>query len=146
MSAQENKAVVRRMLDELFNKGNLDLTEELLAPDFVEHDPSMPEDLHGLEAFKQYVGGYRSAFPDIHIEVEDQVAEGDRVATRWTGTGTHEGELMGIAPTGNRVEVAGMDISRISGGKIAESWSNYDVMGMMQQLGVVPAPGQAQGA
>ena len=144
MSAQENKAVVRRMLDELFNKGNLDLTEELLAPDFVEHDPSMPEDLHGLEAFKPYVGGYRSAFPDIHIEVEDQVAEGDRVATRWTGTGTHEGELMGNPPTGNRVEVAGMVISRISGGKIAESWSNYDVMGMMQQLGVIPSPEQAQ--
>ncbi len=144
MSAQENKAVVRRMLDELFNKGNLDLTEGSLAPDFVEHVPSMPEDLHGIEAFKQYVGGYRSAFPDIHIEVEDQVAEGDRVATRWTGTGTHEGELMGIAPTGNRVEVAGMVISRISGGKIAESWSNYDVMGMMQQLGVIPSPDQAQ--
>ena len=146
MSTQEeNKAVVRRMLDELFNKGNLDLAEELLAPDFVEHDPAMPEDLHGIEAFKQYVSGYRSAFPDIHIEVEDQVAEGDRVATRWTGTGTHEGELMGIAPTGNRAEVAGMDISRISGGKIAESWSNYDVMGMMQQLGVViPSPEQAQ--
>ena len=145
MSAQEeNKAVVRRQLDELFNKGNLDLAEELLAPDFVEHDPAMPEDLHGIEAFKQYVGGYRSAFPDIHIEVEDQVAEGDRVATRWTGTGTHQGELMGIAPTGNRAEVAGMNISRIEGGKIAESWSNYDVMGMMQQLGVTPSPEQAQ--
>ena len=145
MSTQEeNKAVVRRQLDELFNKGNLDLAEELLAPDFVEHDPAMPEDLHGIEAFKQYVGGYRSAFPDIHIEVEDQVAEGDRVATRWTGTGTHEGELMGIAPTGNRAEVAGMNISRIEGGKIAESWSNYDVMGMMQQLGVTPSPEQAQ--
>ncbi len=100
MPAEENKAVVRRMLDELFNKGNLDLTDELIASDFVAHDPAMPEDMHGPEEFTQYVGGYRSAFPDIHIAVEDQVAEGDRMATRWTGTGTHEGDLMGIPASG----------------------------------------------
>ena len=80
MPAEENKAVVSRMLDELFNKGNLDLTDELIASDFVAHDPAMPEGMHGPEEFTQYVGGYRSAFPDIHIAVEDQVAEGDRVA------------------------------------------------------------------
>jgi steroid delta-isomerase-like uncharacterized protein len=140
LSAEENKAVVRRMLDELFNRGNLDLAEEIIASDFVEHDPNMPEDLHGPEEFKEYVAAYRSAFPDIHIAVEDQVAEEDKVATRWTGTGTHEGDLSGIAPTGIRTTVAGMDISRISGGKIAESWSSYDMMGLMHQLGVIPSP------
>lgn len=134
------------MLDELFNKGNLHLADEIMAPDFVEHDPNMPEDLHGPEAFEGYVSAYRSAFPDLHIAVEDQVAEGDKVATRWTGTGTHDGELTGISPTGRRIDVAGIDISRISGGKIAESWSNYDVMGMMQQIGVVPSPEQAEEA
>ena len=144
MSAEENKAVVRRMLDELFNKGNLDFAAEIIAPDFVEHDPNMPEELHGPEEFKGYVATYRSAFSDIHIAVEDQVAEGDKVATRWMGTGTHDGELMGMAPTGRPVRVAGMDVSRITGGKIAESWSSYDMMGMMQQLGAIPAPEEAQ--
>ena len=144
MSAQENKAIVRRMLDELFNQGNLHLTEEIIAPGFVEHDPNMPEEVRGPEAFREYVSAYRSAFPDMHIAVEEQVAEGDLVATRWTGTGTHEGELSGIVPTGNRVRVAGMDISRISGGKIAESWSNYDMMGLMVQIGVIPSPEEAQ--
>ncbi len=146
MSAEENKAIVRRMLDELFSQGNLHLVDEIIAPDFVEHDPNMPEDLHGPEAFREYVLAYRSAFPDMHIAVEDQVAEGDKVATRWTGTGTHQGELTGIAPTGTQVTVAGMDVSRISGGKIAESWSNYDMMGLMQQLGVIPSPEQSEEA
>jgi len=144
MSTEENKAVARRVLKELFNQGDLDLVDEIIAPDFVQHDPAMSEDLRGPEEFKGYISMYRSAFPDIHIEVEDQLAEGDRVATRWTSTGTHEGELMGIASTGNRVTVAGMDISRISGGKIEESWSNYDLMGMMQQLGVIPSPEQPE--
>jgi steroid delta-isomerase-like uncharacterized protein len=146
VSEEENKAVVRRMLEELFNRGNLDLVDAIIAPDFVEHDPAMPEEVRGPEGFRGYVLAYRSAFPDIHIEVEDQLAQGDRVATRWTGSGTHEGDLMGIAPTGNRVTVAGMDISRISGGKIAESWSNYDLMGLMQQLGVIPSPEQSEEA
>jgi steroid delta-isomerase-like uncharacterized protein len=144
MSIEENKAVDRRVLEELFNQGNLDLVDEIIALDFVQHDPAMSENLRGAEEFKGYISMYRSAFPDIHIEVEDQLAEGDRVATRWTGTGTHEGELMGIASTGNRVTVAGMDISRISGGKIEESWSNYDLMGMMEQLGVIPSPEQPE--
>jgi steroid delta-isomerase-like uncharacterized protein len=137
MSAEENKALARRVLDEMFNKGNLDVADELLAPDYVDHDPAMPEDIHGPEGFKQYVSGYRSAFSDLHLEFEDQIAEGDKVVTRWTGTGTHDGELSGIPPTGNRVTLPGMEIVRISGGKLVEGWEGYDTMNLMRQLDVM---------
>jgi len=95
---------------------------------------------------RDYVGMYRAAFPDLQQTIEDQFAEGEKVATRLTGRGTHQGDLMGIAPTGNRIEAPGIVINRISSGKIAESWANYDAMGMMQQLGVLPPPGQSEEA
>lgn len=117
--SEENKAVVRRMIEEIFNQGNLDATEEIVAQDHVHHDPAMPEEGHGIEDFKQFVGLYRLAFPDLHVQIEDQFAEADRVATRWTATGTHEGDLMDIPSTGRRATQPDMDISRISGGKIA---------------------------
>jgi steroid delta-isomerase-like uncharacterized protein len=144
MSTQENKALARRVLEEMFNKGNLDLADEVFAPDYVDHDPAMPEDIRGPEGFKEYVSIFRTAFPDIHLEIEDQVAEGDKVVTRWTGTGTHEGDLMGIAPTGNKVTLPGMEIVRISGGKLAEGWEGYDSMVLMEQLGVMPSPEEEQ--
>ena len=137
MSAEQNKALARRVLEEMFNKGNLDAADELLAPDYVDHDPAMPEDVHGPEGFKQYVGAYRSAFSDLHVQIEDQVAEGDKVVTRWTGTGTHDGELAGIAPTGKRLTLPGMEIVRISGGKLVKGWEGYDSMNMMRQLGAI---------
>jgi steroid delta-isomerase-like uncharacterized protein len=137
MSAEESKALARRVLEEMFNKGNLDVADELLAPNYVDHDPAMPEDIHGPEGFKQYVSGYRSAFSDLHLTFEDQIAEGDKVVTRWTGTGTHDGELSGIAPTGNRVTLPGMEIVRISGGKLVEGWEGYDMMNLMRELGVM---------
>ncbi len=137
MSAEENKALARHVIEEMFNNGNLDVADEYIAPDYENHDPAMPEDIHGPEGFKEYVGAYRSAFPDLHIQIEDQIAEGDKVATRWTGAGTHEGELAGIAPTGNHVTLPGMEIVRISEGKLVEGWEGYDSMTMMQQLGVV---------
>ena len=137
MSTEENKALARRVLEEMFNKGNLDAADELLASDYVDHDPAMPEDIRGPEGFKQYVGAFRSAFSDLHVEIEDQIAEEDKVVTRWTGTGTHNGEFVGIVPTGNRVTLPGMEIVRISGGKLAEGWEGYDSMNLMRQLGVV---------
>jgi steroid delta-isomerase-like uncharacterized protein len=143
MSPEENKALTRRVLEEIFTEGNLDLADDLIAPDFVDHDSAMPEEVHGIEGFKEFVGMYRSAFPDLHVEVEDQVAEGDKVATRWRASGTHDGEIAGVPATGNWVEITGMEISRISGGKIAEIWDNYDVMGMMQQIGAIPSPEEA---
>ena len=137
MSAEENKALARRVLEEIFNKGNLEVADELIAADYVDHDPAMPEDIHGPEGYKEYVGTYRPAFPDLHLQIQDQIAEGDKVVTRWTGTGTHEGELAGIAPTGERVTLPGMEIVRISEGKLVEGWEGYDSMTIMRQLGVM---------
>lgn len=139
MSAEENKAVSRRVAEEVFNGGNLDLADELYAPDYVLHEPSLPEDLHGPEGIKQYAEMTLGAFPNIRVAVEDQVAEGDKVVSRWTATGTHTGDLMGIPPTGRRVEISGVTINRFSGGNIAEDWYQSDDLGMMQQLGVVPS-------
>jgi steroid delta-isomerase-like uncharacterized protein len=100
-------------------------------------------ELRGTEDFKQrWVSMFRTAFPDLQLSVEDQIAEGDRVVTRYTGRGTHQGELMGIPPTGNEVSVGGTIISRVSGGRIEEEWNNFDALGMMQQLGVIPPPEQ----
>jgi predicted ester cyclase len=87
---------------------------------------------------------YRNAFPDVLMSVEDQVAEGDKVVTRWIASGTHQGDMMGIAPTGNRVTVAGTSVERIVDGKIEETWDNYDALGMMQQIGAIPSPEEAQ--
>ena len=137
MSAVENKALARRVIEEMFNKGNLDVADELFAPDYVDHDPAMPEDVRGPEGFKEYVCAFRSAFSDLHIQIEDQIAEGDKVVTRWRGTGTHDGDLAGIAPTGNRVTLSGMEIVRMSEGELVEGWEGYDTMNMMRQLGVM---------
>ena len=140
MAAEDNKAVVRRVIEEMFNQGNLDTADELIAPDYVDHDPAMPEEVRGPEGFKEFAAAYRAAFPDLHMEIEAQIAEGDLVATRWTATGTHEGDLMGIAPTGRRVRQPGMDINRFSDGKVAETWEGYNPMVMMQQIGAIPSP------
>jgi len=119
VSAQENKAVSRRVAQEIFNGGNLDLADELYAPDYVLHDPSLPEDLHGPEGIKQYAAMSLGAFPDARVTVEDQIAEGDKVVDRWTATGTPTGDLMSVPPTGRRIEVSGITISRFAG---ARSW------------------------
>jgi steroid delta-isomerase-like uncharacterized protein len=142
---EENKAIVRRWYEDLFNPGNLDVADEIVAEDHTHHDPTLPDIPSGPEGQRQLVNLYRDAFLDAHITVEDQLAEGDEVVTRWTGRGTHRGELMGVPPSGNRVEVSGISINRVSRGKIEETWSNYDALGMMQQIGAIPAPEQAGG-
>lgn len=100
----------------------------------------------GPESARQLAAAFRSAFPDLHTTFDDAVAEGDKVAYRWTASGTHEGELMGIPPTGNRMTITGTAIARISGGKIEEGWQNFDALGRMQQLGVIPSPEQSEEA
>ena len=145
MSTEENKAIARRALEELFSaQGDLDVADELIAPNYIGHDPVSPEDVHGPEGVKEFAGMYRNAFPDVQMSVEDQIAEGDMVATRWIASGTHQGDMMGIAPSGNRVTVSGTSIERIVDGKIEETWDNYDALGMMQQIGAVPSPEEAQ--
>jgi len=144
--SKENKALVRREIEELFNHtGNLDVAQEVYAPDFVGHDPTMPQDLHGIEAARQFAASFRSAFPDLSCTIEEQIAEGDKVVSRWRASGTHEGETEELGPpTGNRIEITGISLERISEGKVVESWDNYDAMGMMQQLGHIPSPEEAQ--
>ena len=142
MSAEDNKATARRWYEEVFNAGNLDLIHELFAPNFVDHDPVNP--LPGLEGVRQVVGMYRGAFPDLHITVEDWVAEADKVVIRFRAQGTHKGPLMGIPPTEKQVTVTGIDMLGFEHGKISEHWGNRDDLGMLQQLGAVPAPGQVR--
>jgi steroid delta-isomerase-like uncharacterized protein len=142
--SEENRALVRRWFNDLFNTGNLAVADEITAQESVTHDPTLGELPRGPEGDKQVVNLYRSAFPDAHITVEEQLAEGDEVVTRWTGRGTHQGELMGVPPSGNRVEVSGITINRISEGKIVETWTNFDALGMMRQIGAIGEPGQQQ--
>src|SRR3954466_5963624 len=146
MSTEENKALVRREIEELYNHtGDLDVAEEVYAPDFVGHDPTLPEDLHGIEAAKQFAATFRNAFPHLTCTGKKQIAEGDKVVTRFRASGTHQGETeeLGTA-TGNQIELTGVTIERLSGSKVVESWDHYDAMGMMQQLGHIPSPDQAR--
>jgi steroid delta-isomerase-like uncharacterized protein len=139
MSAESNKALSRRLLEEAFNAGNIDVIDELVTTDFVNHDAALPEPMIGPDAAKASIRGYRTGFPDLRITVEEQIADDMGVATRWSAKGTHEGELMGMGPTGKQATVTGITIDRIVDGRIAESWTNWDTLGMLQQLGVVPA-------
>ena len=138
---EQNKTSFKRLYEEVFNQGNFDVADELIGANVIEHQqqPCVAPDAAGPELVKQIARFFRSAFPDLNIAVEDLIAEGDRVAARVTIMGTHQGELMGIPPTGKRVEVSSMDIIRFEDGKAAEHWGETDIMSMMQQLGVVPA-------
>jgi len=138
---EENKSLARRLFEEVWNKGNLDAIDEIYAPDIVNHTlpPGIPQ---GIEGNKMFTKMYLTAFPDTKMTIDLQIAEGDKVVTRWHAQGTHKGELMGIPATGKQATVTGIVIDRIAGGRIVESWGEFDQMGMMQQLGVVPTPGQ----
>jgi steroid delta-isomerase-like uncharacterized protein len=140
MSTEENKALLRRTY-EAVNQGDLTAFFEQFAPDFVLHNGTMT--IRGLEAFKQIEAMLLTALPDIHYTVEDLIAEGDKVAVRLTVTGTHRGVLLGVPPTGIPTTVTESAMSRIVGGKIAEHWSNTDMLGLLQQLGAIPMPEQS---
>jgi len=137
--SEQNKAIVRRYLDEVFAKGNLDAAPEVFAPDYVEQDPASDGEIRGHEGVRRDLLTYQSAFSSIDITVEDQIAEDDRVATRVTFRATHVEEVFGVAPSGNRVTVTGMVIHRLSDGKLVEGWWNWDTLGLLQQIGAIPA-------
>lgn len=139
LDTERYKAMDRRVVDEIINGGNLDVADELFAPEYVYHGPGGQE-LRGPEGFKQLITVYRTAFPDIELTVKDMIAEGDRLAVRFTIHGTHEGDLMGIPPTGKKISITGNIVYRIEDGMFVESWETFEQMTMMQQLGVLPPP------
>jgi steroid delta-isomerase-like uncharacterized protein len=131
MSVEENKALIRRGVEEGWNKQNVDIFDELAASDVVHHDWRT----RGLKAFKQHISAGMTAFPDLQLTIEDMIAEGDKVVVRYTLRGTQQGETQGIPPTGKRVTVPGIFICRCAGGKIVEEWDMWDELGLFQQLG-----------
>jgi steroid delta-isomerase-like uncharacterized protein len=142
MSTEQDKALVRQLVEEAINLGNMSVIDEFLIPDFVEHEELPPGIPPGREAPKVLFTMLRSAFPDLKATIEHLIAEGDKVVLHMTWTGTHEGEFMGIPPTGKSISITVIDILGIAEGKFVEHWGVMDSMAMMQQLGVVPAPGQ----
>ena len=144
MSTEENKALVRRAYEEFINQRNLDRLGEFFAPDYVGHVPGMP-DIQGIEGLKQVAMLFFSAFPDLHVTLEDVIAEGDKLSVRHTWRGTHQGELMGVPPTGKEVTFIGIDVYHTANGKLKEEWSGLDMLGLLQQLGAIPGPGQGGG-
>jgi steroid delta-isomerase-like uncharacterized protein len=142
---EENKRLAREAIG-IWTSGDLGAADEVYAPDYVNHqhhDPEDPRDLHSVEAMKSFVAEFRRAFPDFHDSIDIQVADGELVVTRFTSTGTHRGTFMGVEPTNRELVWTGISIDRISGGKIVESWANWDMMGIMQQLGVISSSGES---
>ncbi len=133
-----NKATVRRYLDEAWNKGNLAIMDELMAPDYVRYTPTAQLDREGQ---KQRIAGFRQGFPDLRLEVDRILAEDDHVAVRVVIGGTHQGPLLGVAPTGQSVTITATDIVRIENGKVVEHWGNMDELGLLRQLGAFPTRG-----
>jgi steroid delta-isomerase-like uncharacterized protein len=147
MTIEENEAIAHRYYEEVHNTRDLaavdDLVEELLAPDYVHHDP-FPGTAPDSEGVKQMFSLFRNAFPDAEFEIEEVVAGENGAAVRWTLRGTHEGDWLGLPPTGRKFEIPGMHMIRTRGGKIVEEWRNADRLALMQQLGAIPSPEQAQ--
>lgn len=137
MSNDDNKEIARRFFEEAFSEGKLELLDELLAADYVDHNAPLGTP-PGVEGIRYLLTTFRTAFPDVRFTVQDQISEGDKVVTRYIFQGTHQGMLFGIPPTGQAVAFPGISIYRMQDGKMQEAWVNYDALGMMQQLGVVP--------
>jgi predicted ester cyclase len=145
MATEENKAIVKRVSEQAVGEGNLSVMDDLVADDFVDHS-ALPGTPPGREGAKAFVRVFHAGFPDLSLTNEDIVGEGEKVVHRYVLRGTHRGEFLGIPPTGNRIEVHGIDELRVSGGKIVERWGQVDQLGLMQQLGVVPSQGQSEEA
>jgi steroid delta-isomerase-like uncharacterized protein len=138
MAVEDNKALVRRFFDEVFNAQSGEAAAALLTPDFVAHHPAFPDGIRGPDGIMQMTGMFRAGFPDLHYTPEDLVGEADRVAVRWTARGTHRGPFMGTPASGRPVTVTGTDIFRAADGRLVEAWVNSDFLGLMQQIGAIP--------
>jgi steroid delta-isomerase-like uncharacterized protein len=136
MSTEQNRAILRRRVEEIWNQGNLSVIDDLIAADFVSNGQAI-----GREGFRQFVSTVRTAFPDLQFTVEDIVTEGDKVCVRYVGRGTQQGEFAGLPASGKPVHFTGIDIFRIADGQMAEEWLMYDQLGLLQQLGAIPVPG-----
>ena len=141
MSQEENKAAVRRFW-EGFNDHNLDAWDEVCTPNFINHDPSLPVPDADLPTIKEIIGGLQAAFPDLKVSEEDLISEDDKIVVRLTFRGTHKGEFMGVPASAKEVTFTGTFINRLTGGKIDEHWGIFDALGLLQQIGGVPDPGQ----
>jgi len=137
--SERNKAQVRRVIDEIYNRGDLEVIDEVAASDLVIRIGS--EEIRGRNEIKRYVAGLRAGFPNLTLTIEDQIAEGDMVVTRWTARGTHAGDFQGIPATGREVRMTGTDIDRIVDGKTVDCWVHMDQLGLMRQLGGAGAAG-----
>jgi len=144
MTSMDKIAIHRRYNNEVINQGDLDLIDAIFAADYVDHLSGGP-DFHGRAGLKEFFGILRQGFPDAQFTVEDRIVDEDRIAVRWTMHATHQGEFKSIPPTGKAVTVTGIAIHRFAGGQIQESWDCYDALGLLQQLGAIPAPGVAAG-
>jgi len=146
LTLEENKALVRRFFDEVWNGRNLDALDELYAPDFKLHalwqntSAGGAIEASGIEPAKKVIGGWFTGFPDLTVTVEDQVAEGDLVGSRHSSVGTHTDTFMGMPATGKQATVTGMTITRVADGKMVEAWTSWDALGMFEQLGIAPGP------
>ena len=143
MSTEVNKAVVRRFMEESFGEGKPELVDELLDPDFVRYDPYIEAgEVRGAQTVKENIVWFHNAFPDLSCTIEEQVAEGEKVVSRWTLRGTHRGEFFGVAGTGNRVEFTGIQIDRFDeeSGKLVEERAEFDLLGALRQMGAVSEP------
>lgn len=138
-----NKRLMRRGIEQVWNRGEFAAIDELIASDFVAHLSSMSDDLHGPEGVRQYFAMIREGFPDIAFTIEDQIAEDDKAVTRWSARATHTGTFQGLPPTGKHIRLAGITINRFANDKVVEGWTSLDGLGLMQQLGVIPAPAEA---
>lgn len=139
--SEANKSIVQRFIDEVWNAGNVDSIDEFIAEDHVDHDPAQAGSSGGRAGAREFIVTYRTAFPDAHIAIDELIAEGDLVVSRWHATGTHQGDLMGIPGSGKAISITGIGIDRIADGKIAESWGNWDTLGLLGQIGAVPVAG-----
>jgi len=142
MSGQDDKAMIRRYYEEVFNQRRVELVDDLAVDDYVEHDP-FPGQGDGRDDLKARVRTILEAFDPLRFRIEDMIAEGDRVVVRWSQTGTHTGDFLGAPPTGREFTSTGIDIHRVADGRMAEHWHVVDLYGLLMQLGLIPAPSEA---